>query len=135
MRIRIAQRAWAGSHPADTLDDTVIGLAMPWVELDGHRFDQISHAHIAIDSRGFPTITIGLIGLVEMVYLDSNGDVIGSVVTDPVTLDGTEFDGTSAVPVPEPTDVERLAEDRDDWRRRALEAEDTIGIMSRSRQP
>lgn len=107
MRIRIATKALpkVGVHPDNmkSLDDVIGGVKIPWVELDGHRYDELTDAAIEVkfghsqfqENR----LSFGLIGPVEIVYL--HGDVeIGSVVADLTKLPD-RMDSDTLVPPPD----------------------------------
>lgn len=78
MQIRLAQRGWNGFRPAATAEEVQQGVDLLWVEIDGHRFEDIVAATVRAD-RGIavPTIELQLAGAVEIVYLDTNGEELG----------------------------------------------------------
>ena len=71
--IRIAQRGWRMMQPADALDHVHTGLHVLWVEVDGHRMENVASVRLDLQG-GFPDTEIHLIGRVELVYLGENGE-------------------------------------------------------------
>lgn len=79
-RVRIAQLGWDGHHPAESAEDVQVGIGIHWVEIDGHRFDAVLRARVVAahdEITAGPTLVLQLIGPVEIVYVDSDGNEIG----------------------------------------------------------
>lgn len=84
--IRIATQAWAGAEPATTIEETVIGLHLPWVELGGVRVSNVASAAIDLAGRassgpsavpgegGFAEVTVVFVAPVEVVYVGEDGE-------------------------------------------------------------
>lgn len=77
MKVRIGQRGLARSSRApETVDDVDLGYRVMWVELDGHRFEDV--VTVAFSAGGdeitTPSITLNLIGAIEMVYVGADGE-------------------------------------------------------------
>lgn len=115
--IRIAQLAWDGASAADEITPSTVGLNLPWVEIDGHRITDLFGASIAVGAErgqiGVPHLTIDLIGTVELVYLDKDGNEIGAQHADPRGLVGNTYEYQSVYPIPEPADIDMIATERD----------------------
>lgn len=88
MKITIAQQGWAGSTPAKSLEEVRAGVKLPWIELDGHRLSDIAAVafRAAGDEFGKATMTVELLGPVEIVYVGENGQPLG----EPVTMTAAE---------------------------------------------
>lgn len=99
-RVRIAQKGWKGSGPAESADDVAVGLGVLWVEIDGHRFEEVFEAQVVARHDEFTpgaALTFQLIGPVEIVYVGADGEELSSVEAreTPLMAYGT------AMPVPE----------------------------------
>lgn len=96
-KVRIATYGYrAGSGRAETLDEVTHGIRIPWVEIDGHRFDAITHAVIDLgkDDVTSVEVTVAVIGPVELVYVDADGNELGAApLFDPETGCGATLDG------------------------------------------
>jgi hypothetical protein len=73
----VAQRGWAGVDFADSVDEVRAGLNLEWVEVDGHRFEDVVSAELKAE-EGFTTLHVEFIGTVEVVYLGRDGQELGS---------------------------------------------------------
>lgn len=75
--IRIAQRGWCADSSAETADDVIAGIGIWWVEIDGVRIEgrNLTAATFtaAKDELGASTVTLHLLGAVEIVYVDKHG--------------------------------------------------------------
>lgn len=117
--IRIAQKAWKGMQHATEMGPDVVGLDLMWVEIDGHRIDWVHAAEIRAASREFsvPEITVAIIGTVEIVYVDKDGNEIGHVHADPAELADTTYEHRAILEQPPEADVDRAIRERDEARR------------------
>lgn len=85
MKVRLATKAVGnGTQPVESMDDVRAGIKMPWVELDGHRFEDLAEARIEMASNGAlrTYVTFQFIGPVEIVYVDRDGNEISSIPVD-----------------------------------------------------
>ena len=75
--IRIAQRGWCDGSGAQTADDVIAGIGVWWVEIDGVRIEgrnlTCATFTAATDEIGEATVTLHLLGAVEIVYVDKDG--------------------------------------------------------------
>lgn len=86
MIIRIAQKGiTADSGTARSLKEVVAGVAMQWIELDGHRFSDVISADLKIGPDEFmkTRLELEIHGPVELVYVDHEGEELGGVRMDP----------------------------------------------------
>jgi hypothetical protein len=96
---------WAGRAAATDAEDVVVGVKLPWVELDGVRYTDVTSARFVADDEGVATcqLVLDVIGAVEIVYTDSKGEPLPGapvLVEDPAALG--ELDHASAVDRPGP---------------------------------
>lgn len=98
-RVRIAQRGWHGAAPASHVDDVQVGVKLPWVELDGHRYDDLVSAAVrfADDEATLPELTLQVIGPVAIVYVDSDGEPLPGQQSEQLADDQC-FDADTARP-------------------------------------
>lgn len=109
MKITIAQQGWAGSQAAKSLEEVRVGLKLPWIELDGVRLTDITAVEFraAADEFSTASMTVELLGPVEVVYVDKDGQPLG----EPVTMTAAEaiaagrIDHTSMIDRPGPIDA------------------------------
>jgi hypothetical protein len=80
MNIRIGTKAWAGSAAVDSREEARGAIGPQWVEIDGTRYDSVISAKVEID--GDTLVTVQFAATVEMVLLDSAGQIIPSVEID-----------------------------------------------------
>lgn len=97
-KIRIATYGHARGGRAASVEEVTCGIRVPWVEIDGHRFDAITHAVIDFgkDDLASCEVTLGVIGPVEVVYVDAEGDPLPgapSPLVDPATGYGSTMAG------------------------------------------
>lgn len=80
MKIRLGQQGWKGSTPAETLDEVFVGLKLLWVELDGHKFEDVISAEFRadVDDIGQIGLVVKPIGSFEVVYVGQDGEELGS---------------------------------------------------------
>lgn len=79
--IRIAQRGWNRDQAATTLDEVAAGFDCLWVEIDGVRIPGtlISATPDVVAGEFNRTyITLEVLGRVELVYLDADGNELGT---------------------------------------------------------
>lgn len=82
MRVRVATRAVAREGGTPTgIDPFVHGVGVPWVELDGHRFNAVTSVQVRFSATHFneTEIVLRCIGPVELVYVDGHGEEIAHV--------------------------------------------------------
>lgn len=102
MKIRVATRAVGkGGGKVETMDDVHGGLKIPWVELDGVKYDDVINATIEVQRGSMlrTQITFEFIGPIEIVYVDKDGVEIGSVSTYPGSIPQT-LDCNTYIEVP-----------------------------------
>lgn len=82
MKIRIAQQGWGHDGPAKSLEEVRAGVKLPWIELDGHRLSDIASVEFraATTEFGMATMTVELLGPVEIVYIGADGQPLGEPV-------------------------------------------------------
>jgi hypothetical protein len=90
-RVRVAMKGWNRSQAATTPDEVSSGVMMPWVEIDGVKYDAVTHAEFHADEHDFSrlTVTIGVLGPVDLVYLGPDGE---ELVSEPGDVAGDRFD-------------------------------------------
>jgi len=102
MRVRIAMLGVGDGTVAETVEDVTIGVKVPWVELDGHRFEDIVAATFEAAGDGISTCRLVLepIGRVELVYVDHDGDPLpgnAETVDDPTSLGRLDYSAVHEV--------------------------------------
>lgn len=104
-----------GPESIRSLDDVAAGLGVMWIELDGHRFAEISSVAFRAEAREMdqPTIEVDLIGTLEIAYMVGDREV-----------------GSVALPAME---TGRLAEELD--HRTATDAPDVLGAAEAGDAP
>lgn len=121
-RIRIAQQGWAGIRAAERIEDITAGIRLLWVEIDGCRIEDVSHAHFsAANDLTLPIMEVGVIGYVEIVYLGADGTELASRWVRPEALG--ELDANALVPIP--TD-DLFPEKKDEWFANETEAAEAL---------
>jgi len=115
MKIRIATQAipkpGISREDIETLDDVRFGAKIPWVELDGHRFEDLTGAQVNIragyDDATIASLTLDLVGPVEVVYLVGDR-VVGSAPTPVDRLPAEMGPQTAVMPAPDGPVVDRF---------------------------
>jgi hypothetical protein len=81
-KVRLAQRGWHHESAAKTAEEVEVGVDLLWVEIDGHRFSDVVSAEYRIaEGVNVPVITVEVIGPVEIVYLDKDGNEFEGVTS------------------------------------------------------
>lgn len=93
-KIRIAQKGWYGGSHAETAEDVAVGIGVLWVEIDGHRLADITSVSFraARDEITMPILEVDVIGPVEIVYCDKDGNELGPTSE---MRPGEQFDATT----------------------------------------
>lgn len=74
--IRIAQKAWTGGGGyAETREDAYAMVAIPWVEIDGRRYDSVIDARVEM-AEGAARIALTLYGTAEIVLIGRDGTAL-----------------------------------------------------------
>lgn len=100
-RIRVGQLGWVRDRAATTVEEVEGGIGCSWVEIDGHRFDGV----VAVDYRAdeneitVPVVTVEVIGAVEIVYVDDDGEPLPGPRGGQVAGLGDRFDCETARPI------------------------------------
>lgn len=76
MKIRIATKAWNYSVAAKSRDDARVGIGPMWVEIDGHRHDEVLSAVVETGESSTTVVTVKFIAAAEMVLLNADGQII-----------------------------------------------------------
>lgn len=70
--LRVAQRGWDGPANAKSIEETHAGIEVAWIEIDGHRLDNVTKVEVVMDEH-FTTPVVTLVARVEIVYVDKDG--------------------------------------------------------------
>ena len=82
--IRVAQQGRTIDSPAETLDEVIAGFRCMWVEIDGVRLTAEDHGLVSFSFTArngevtIPEVVLRLVGPVEVVYLDGDGNELGA---------------------------------------------------------
>lgn len=75
MKVRIAMQGINNGDTPGTVEEVTHGVRMPWIELDGHRFQDVISARFEAgkDEVSSCELILRVIGPVELVYTDGRG--------------------------------------------------------------
>lgn len=84
--IRVAQRGWNGSMPAETVEDVTAGIGCYWVEIDGVRIERVVRVEVVSDGQEVtvPRLVVDVCDGVQILYVDADGNPLPG---DPVSVE------------------------------------------------